>query len=351
MIKTVLIALDGSKLAEQVIPVVSAVAARTGAEVVLATAVVPHNGWTDGPVDRGWEQEEQVAAAAYLRRLRRQLHQRGMRVRAVRVERGRPHVVIGAIAGEEGADLIAMTTHGRSGFARWVMGSVADKVLKTTRKPVLLVHMQEGDEIREVQFQRILVPLDGSPLAESALPFVEDLAVSLQASLLLQSVVVPTAALYAGTLLPSTPPVLTEIEAGVREYLSGVAKRIEHADIRVETNVAIGYAAGTILDAAKEGNADLIALSTHGRSGPGRWILGSVADAVVRHSDRPCLVVPAPGARRVEEEPESEVTGALIAGTSVVPPPALTETPVRQGPRRVRAPEERPHRPERSPGR
>jgi len=349
MIKTILIALDGSGLAEQAIPVVSAVASRTGADVVLVTAIVPPDRWTGGPGIRKREQEEQGAARAYLRPLARQLSKRGIESR-VRVEFGRPHDVVGAIADEEGASLIAMTTHGRSGFARWVIGSVADKVLRTSRTPLLLVHMQEEGLIPEVQLKRILVPLDGSPLAESALPFVEDLAVSLEASLLLQSVVVPTAALYAGTLLPSTPPVLTEIEAGVREYLDGVAKRLERKGARVETNVAIGYAAETILDVAKQAGADLIALSTHGRSGPKRWILGSVADAVVRHSDRPCLVIPARGGGRGGGEREPAMHAALVAGTTVVPPPTLTETPAYKEPR-VRAREGRSHRPERSPGR
>ncbi len=351
MIQAILIALDGSELAEQAVPVACAIATRAGAEVVLATAIVPHDGWTNGPVARGWEQKEQGAATAYLKLLRQQLRKRGVRVRGVRVDWGRPNVVIGAIADEEGADLIAMTTHGRSGVVRWVMGSVADKVLRTSRTPLLLVHMRDEGQIAEAQLKRILVPLDGSPPAESVLPFVEDLAVSLDASVLLQSVIVPTAALYAGTLLPSSPPVLTEIEGGMREYLGGVAKRLERAGIRAETNVAIGYAAETILDAAKQGSADLIALSTHGRSGPERWILGSVADAVVRHSDRPCLVIPARGGRRGEEGRESPRHAAPVAGTTVVPPPALTETPADQAPPRVRSPEERAHRPERSPGR
>ena len=353
MIKTILIALDGSKMAEEAISVATAVAVRTGAELVLATAIVPADGWTDGPVAREWEQEQQGAVLAYLKPLRQQLRKQGVNVRGIRVEWGRPHVAIGAIADEEGADLIAMTTHGRSGFARWVMGSVADKVLRTSRKPVLLVHSQDEaqtPEVREIQIKRILVPLDGSPLAESALPFVEDLAVSLHASLVLQDVVVPTPELSAA-FLPYSTSILNELQAGAKKYVEGVAKRIAKQGVRVETNVAVGQAAETILDAAKQTGADLIALSTHGRSGPARWIMGSVADAVIRHSDRPCLVIPARSVRREEEEPEPEVPTTLVAGTTVAPPPALAETPTEREPRQARPPDERPHRPERSPGR
>jgi len=350
MIKTILIAVDGSKLAEQVIPVVSGVAARTGAEVVLVSAIVPHDGWTDGPVAREWEREEQGAAASYLKLLGQELHKRGIRVRPGRVEWGRPHVVITAIADEEGADLIAMTTHGRSGFVRWVMGSVADKVLRTSRRPLLLVHMQKEDEIPEVRFRRILVPLDGSPLAESALPFVEDLAVSLHASLLLLSVVVPTLELSAA-FLPSSTAILRDLRAGAQEYVEGVGKRVEAGGVSVETSVIVGQAAEAILDAAKRTNPDLIAINTHGRSGPARWIMGSVADAVIRHADRPCLVIPARGADRAKDEPELASSAVPAVGMTVVPPPSLTETPAEREPPRVRAPEKRPHRPERSPGR
>jgi nucleotide-binding universal stress UspA family protein len=353
MIKTILIALDGSKMAEEAISVASALAARIRAELVLVTAIAPQDGWTDGPVARDWEQEQQGAAVAYLKSVQRQLGKQGVKVRGVRVEWGRPHVVIGAIADDEGADLIAMTTHGRSGFARWVMGSVADKVLRTSRDPVLLVHSQDEaqtQEAHEVEFKRIIVPLDGSPLAESVLPFVEDLAVNLHASVVLQDVVVPTPELSAA-FLPYSTSILNELQAGAKKYVEGVAKRIAKRGVSVETSVGVGQPAETILDAAKRSYADLIALSTHGRSGPARWILGSVADAVIRHADRPCLVIPARGADGSKAEEEHVPSQVPIAGTTVVPPPVLLETPTEDGAPAVRAPEERPHRPERSPGR
>ena len=353
MIRTILVALDGSKIAEQTLPVVIALTPRIGADVVLASAIAPQDGWTDGPVVREWEQEEQGAASAYLKSVQQQLGKRGVKVRGVRVDWGRPHLVIGAIADEEGADLIAMTTHGRSGFARWVMGSVADKVLRTSRKPVLLVHSHDESQepaAREVQIERILVPLDGSPLGESVIPFVQDLAKSLHASLLLLDVVVPTPELSA-TFLPYSTSILEELRVGAEKYIEGVGKRIGASGVAVETTAVVGQAAEAILDAAKQTSADLIALSTHGRSGPARWILGSVADAVIRHADRPCLVIPARGADRGKAEPEQASSAVPAVGTTVVPPPALTERPAERQPRRSRAPKERPHRPERSPGR
>ncbi len=314
MIRTILIALDGSRLAEEVIPVAAAVAAPTGAEVVLATAIVPEDGWTNGPVAREWEQEEQGAVLAYLKRLRQRLRKQGVTVRGVRVEWGRPHVVIGAIAEEEGADLIAMTSHGRSGFARWVMGSVADKVLRTSRRPVLLVHSQDeaqAEELRHIQIKRILAPLDGSALGESVFPHVQDLAKSLHASLLLLNVVVPTPELSA-TFLPYSSSILEELQVGAKNYIEGVGKKVERTGVSVETSVVVGQAAEAILDTARRTSADLIALSTHGRSGPARWIMGSVADAVIRHTDQPCLVFPARGADREEIEAEPAPLAAPV---------------------------------------
>jgi nucleotide-binding universal stress UspA family protein len=353
MIRTILVALDGSRLAEQVLPVVSALAPRLAADVVPLAAIAPQDGWTDGPVAREWEQEEQGAAEAYLKSVQQQLGKAGVKVRGVRVEWGHPHVVISAIADEEGADVIAMTTHGRSGFARWVTGSVADKVLRTSRKPVLLVHSREETQepaIGDVSVKRILVPLDGSPLGESVLPFVEDLTTRSNASLLLLNVVVPTPELSA-TFLPYSKSILEELQADAKKYVEAVGKRVRTAGVSVETSVVIGHAAEAILDTANRRSADLIALSTHGRSGAARWILGSVADTVIRHADGPCLVIPARGAERDKVEAEPVPSDVPIAGTTVVPPPVLTETPIEDEAPAARAPDERPHRPERSPGR
>jgi nucleotide-binding universal stress UspA family protein len=293
VVKAILVALDGSKLAERALPVIVGLAHRTSADVILATALVRRDGWTDSPPVLGWEQEEQVAASAYLNILQDDLLKRGLRVRGVRVEWGRADVVINEIADAEDIDVIGMTTHGRAGFARWVTGSVADKVLRTSRRPLLLVHSKdENAELLETDIKRILVPLDGSALSESVLPFIQELADALDASLVLLQVVVPTPELSA-SFLPGSTSILEELRIGAERYVSGVAKNLKEAGFAVDSSAAIGHASEAILDFAERTNADLIALSTHGRSGPARWILGSVADGVVRHADRPCLIAPA----------------------------------------------------------
>jgi nucleotide-binding universal stress UspA family protein len=351
MIDRILVPLDGSQLAEQAVPAASALAGKTDAEIILMTSIAPGERWAGDETSERWRENEQATAEMYLESLAERLKQNGVRVR-VCVVWGRAAVAITATVDEEGADVIAMSTHGRSGLVRWVIGSVADKVLRTTRKPLLLVHAREQLVPEPVEFDRLLVPLDGSPVAESALPFVEGFAREVGASLVLEQVVVPAATLYPGEFLPSNLPVLPELEEAAKEYLSRIAKEAERAGVAAEVCVDVGYPAETILAAAERDKVDIIALSTHGRSGPERWIMGSVADAVIRHADWPCLVIPARKAvqPRVEEVEPSRTPVGIEPAPTVIPAPIITETATeRQSP--PHPPEERPHRPERSPGR
>ena len=124
MIHRILVALDGSKLAEQALPHASVLASVTGAELFLVAAMVPPDRWTDDGAVARWEQEEEAAATRYLDVVRERLSEKGTAVRT-KVVWGRAPVVIAAVAEDEAADIIALTTHGRSGITRWVMGSVA----------------------------------------------------------------------------------------------------------------------------------------------------------------------------------------------------------------------------------
>jgi nucleotide-binding universal stress UspA family protein len=349
MIKTILLALDGSELAEQAIPAASELAVATKAGVVLAAVVVPPERWPSSTMPQATLGEERDYAEFYLSSIVDRLRERGVKAR-VRVEAGQAAANLVAMADEEGAELVAMATHGRSGLGRWILGSVADRVLHLTRKPVFLVHARADGEVSSIQLKKILVPLDGSSTGESVLPFVKRLAADLGASLVLEGVIVPSAALYSGTFIPSSPPVLDEMEAGSKEYLDEIAATIRKEGIPVTTRVDVGYAAETILEAAAATGSDLIALCTHGRSGPERWIRGSTADAIIRHADRPCLIVPAPRTRHAEREGDDLARAVPVIGSDVVPPPTLEETPAPET-TSPRAPEARPHRPERKPGR
>lgn len=176
--------------------------------------------------------------------------------------------------------LVAMATHGRSGVARFVRGSVAERVLRACPAPLLLAN-PAGLEAPRWPWRKLLVPLDGSDHAARVLPVVERLA----------------SALRAGVTLLRVDPYLAPLEARSEGYdperaaasLEPVRRRLEAAGVATRVRVTLGVEADQILRAAED--VDLVALTTHGRSGLSRWLFGSVAEHVLRHCPRPLVVV------------------------------------------------------------
>jgi nucleotide-binding universal stress UspA family protein len=142
-------------------------------------------------------------------------------------------------------------------------------------------------------YKKILVPLDGSPQAEAILPHAEDLAARYGATVVFLEVVEPTV-VYASPygLYPEIDPTETAARAEeVNAYLAAVEARFQAGGIATERRVAYGPVVSAILDAAAKEQADLIAMASHGRTGLGRWVYGSVASGVLRGVDRPLLLV------------------------------------------------------------
>jgi nucleotide-binding universal stress UspA family protein len=291
MFQRILVPLDGSKLAEAVLPYVQILATRLPAPMILLQVVPPPYEVRPGPGPT-----LATLAGGYLAALQTHLRSAGLTVDWV-TRAGLPADAIIDYAAECGADLIAMSTHGRSGLGRWVYGSVADKVLRGADVPVLLVRVSEADTqalppARAVHYQRILVPLDGSALAEGALRHAEALAAHFGAHLVLIRVpVLPTYA-YASTELAYS--IEAELDAAAGEaaaYLADLAGRLAQRGLSAESVVEWGPVAETIIDYAQGHGVDLIVMSTHGRSGLGRWVYGSVADKVLRAAGVPVLLV------------------------------------------------------------
>jgi len=139
---------------------------------------------------------------------------------------------------------------------------------------------------------KILVPLDGSGLSASVLPFVLDLAKPLKASIVLFHAVVPPVLTYPGAeAIGLDARVLEEMESGARNFLTSAAGDLVAKGVPTDILVTVGNATDGIVDAADSEGVDLIVMSTHGRSGIGRLVLGSVADAVVRRTTLPVLLV------------------------------------------------------------
>ena len=136
------------------------------------------------------------------------------------------------------------------------------------------------------RFGRILVPLDGSECAENILPKVEKLAADLKASVALLRVA------YAHTF-PGVDTTEAEVKVvrEAEEYLGKIEERLKAKGFSVDSHVRYGIEAEEILDHAAQKDIDLIAMSTHGRSGVGRWLLGSVAEKILRHCPKPIFLV------------------------------------------------------------
>jgi len=274
MINRILVPLDGSGLAERALPLAWGIASRTSSELLLLSAVVPQEPWAGQARSDSNDSAEKAAANEYLEALAERLRTPKQKVRTVAVT-GRAVPAICSAAEASGCDLIVIATHGRSGAERWYVGSVAERVRHASRVPVLLVHAARETIPQAATIEKILVPLDGSKLAEEVLPLAEELAQSLGATIVLQQVV----------------PVSVNGDVDKpKEYLLSIAHDFAAKGVDVETRVDSGLPTQTILEYADTNNVDLIAMTTHGHTASDRFVMGSVADAISRTVEIPCLV-------------------------------------------------------------
>jgi nucleotide-binding universal stress UspA family protein len=228
----------------------------------------------------------------------------GLDVR-LRVAYGTAADAILRAADEEQADLIVMATHGRGELGRWLHGSVADAVLRHTIRPIVLISAAcERTWSKESRF-RLLVPLDGSAVAESALDVAGQLADALGAEVILLRVVEPAdgfAALATSYLPARSQAVLDE----ARTYLGGITTRPDMAELSVSTRVEAGDPATRIAAVARDEDVSLIVMATHGSGGLVRLTMGSVATATLQQSSVPLLVVRSAAPRRAAGQQSSE---------------------------------------------
>jgi nucleotide-binding universal stress UspA family protein len=302
----VVILLDGSKLAERAVPHAAEIIRSYDSSVSLLS-VVPLASSRASYVSAGVRgvpspadvQRERLrierSLRAYLDGLACRLDDVAREVEvAVRV--GRPADAILDFVRQKNADLVIVSSHGRSGIGGWVFGSVADRVLRGTSCPVLLV--RGGTEAERATYRHILVPLDGSPLAEQVLPHVRSLVRPDETKIHLVSVVTSGFGDRALSLMTSSPPglqiataALDRLEAHFQSYLRAVAAGLRVERAKVQTAVRRGSPAREILSYAADADVDLVAMTTHGLSGLSRWVFGSVADKVLQGSVCPVLLV------------------------------------------------------------
>ena len=294
----ILIPLDGSKTAEKVLPYARYLAGRFKIPVELLAVLDIAEMATHVSAGRTRHLDTMIedgtsASTSYLRGIATTFPEGNI---TCTVEKDRPEEAIIRKAATDSGILIAMATHGRSGMNRFLLGSVAEKVLRGSANPLLLVRAKEESKTSdEAAFKSIVVPLDGSALAESVIPLAATMAKNLDLEVVLfRAYHIPYNA-YAGDdgfYAVNYDDLLASVRDEAKEYLDKHVAEVKKFGVaKVSALSKEGIAGDEIIALGRTTPEALIAMCSHGRSGIGRWVLGSVTENVVRHSDAPVLVV------------------------------------------------------------
>ncbi len=281
--RRVLVPLDGSYLAEKAIPYAKAIALNTGSELILFTVIPTSSEKRDRPMK------------AYMDINAKALKSQKVKVTTA-IAYGNAADEIIKFADKSKVDLIITSTHGRSGIKRWMLGGVALKLLYGTCVPVLLVKSR-ASKISKVAFKKILVPLDGSPFSEASIPYVKELAKGTGGETILLRVSEPP--ILPADRSPAIKPswgeyrdiLMAEIQRQALEYLQKVKTELEKSGAKVSAQAILGKTTEIILQVAQKDNVNLVAMTTHGRTGISRWVYGSVATRIVEESLQPILLI------------------------------------------------------------
>lgn len=296
---TILVPLDGSDLSASALPYAGFFGKLLGAKIHLVH-VVTEGDEQDfviererlakietpaGTIEATGKQALLQHAAAYLEQQAAQLREQNLAVETT-VEVGKPAQAIVADTTHDGAGMIVMATHGRGSIGRWLVGSVAHKLLRLTDIPILAVR---GPAPEQPALRRIVVPLDGSPLAREALPMALDMAKRGGATLILLTVLAPWTGLDPTIQPPPDEGKLNELRERLLHELDDAMTN--YRDVPVTTVIGTGFVGDTICREAERQEADLIVMSAHGHSGLRRFALGSVTDKVLHGTRVPTLVI------------------------------------------------------------
>lgn len=299
MYERLLVPLDGSVLSESALPYAEELAGRMNSEITLVYVAEspqdPLQHMHELYLDKMAETTKRVAER-FLEKRRRSIKVQT----AVLVGNAAERII--DFADEHDVGLIVMSTRGLSGIKRWAIGSVADKVVRATTRPTLLVRGNAATDARDKGvLSRVLVPLDGSREGEAALSYVQDIGVKLKTEITLFQVLTtgrPTITHKGYDYLDYTEQQMASDRKLATRYLQRVSRRLEKNGVLVKAEVRSGNPAEEIIKLANAMPADLVVMSTCGRSGIGRWAFGSVSEKVLLEGNSPILMVRAPKAGR-----------------------------------------------------
>jgi nucleotide-binding universal stress UspA family protein len=294
MFDRILLPLDGSELAEVALPYGEELATRLGSELILFHVHAPER------------QQYECIHRMYLDRLAeavahniRKGQPEGTEVKVTTmVAAGEPVEDICKLVEKNNIGLIIMTAVSASGLrVGKMLGSVTDHVCRAVPVPVMLIRPQALERVggKGQLINHILIPLDGSDLSRLALPVAEELATKLKAGITLFQMahVVVSYADNAGSSLPVYERLTEEVENRARAEMIALQAQLKEKGLdATQIVVTVGLnAADEIIEVSKKAGADLVVMSTHGRSGLRRWVFGSVAERVLRHLEIPLLLV------------------------------------------------------------
>ncbi len=291
-----LVPLDGSRLAESVLPVVQQVASRFQAQVTLLHIVEEH----PPAAIHGEPHLTGVAQAqAYLEEIATRLRSSGIQVE-IHVHQEKEDNVARSIvqhSQEMNADLVIMCTHGHGGLRELLFGSKAQQALQQGTQSILLLFPREDGSAYPFNLQRILVPLDGTAAHEPALPIAITIARTFGAELHLV-LVIPTLSTLSGEraasglLLPTTMRAILDLsQQDAQDYLERAIARCHAEGVVAHAEVLRGDIVPVVLGLAERLNVDLIVLASHGRTGLDALLTGSVASRIAGRRIRPLLLV------------------------------------------------------------
>lgn len=293
MFERILLPLDGSQLAEVAVPYGAELTARLGSEMILLHACAPEH--------QPFSNMHQLYLTEAVKGLERHMEKKFPRCEdwAVRAETviGEPAEAICEYAEKNDIRLIVMAAHGGSGLKLWIMGSVAEKVVRAVKIPVLLIRCKESRPIegRKRLISRILVSLDGSGTSEIAVSYAAELAQRLKAGITLYRMAegrsIPSGDMDEDAPMVSATMLAAE-EKRVLVYLTRIERALRQKGIPVTHRVTSGTdAAVEILEQGEKIKADLVVMASRGRSPIVRWVFGSVAQKILLEGDLPLLLV------------------------------------------------------------
>jgi len=294
----ILVPMDGSELGELALDYAAKLAISFNSEVHLVSAC-----------EKLSEEDKHICDLYLLKavgKFRSQLKEAGaiLEVKTVAIA-GEPSGAILDYAEKQGIGLIIIVSHGRSGIMPWATGGTAYKIIHRASMPVLLIRATIPAASRETGlFTKILVPLDGSEMGEAVLPYVQAITSKLTCQVVLLRVVEPVQHLRnialdrlqlpeqdVAAMQAEAKSYLSKIQAEAESYLIGARQRCGDILDSVLMVLKTGDAAREILNVAEEEGVNLVAMSSHGKTGMTQWMLGSVSNKVLQAGKKPLLLV------------------------------------------------------------